>query len=183
MIPFPDKKYDIIYADPPWKYKENGAGNRTLTANCGYELMDIDEICKLPISNITKENCILFMWVTFPRLEDGLKTIKAWGFQYHSLGFNWVKLNKKSDTPFWGMGFYTRQNAEICLISVKGKRIHPEVRNIHSVILSKVEEHSRKPDIARSGIEKLFPKAEKMELFAREKHEGWDVWGNEVQNQ
>lgn len=177
---FPNRKYSIIYADPPWQYKENGAGNRTLTASCGYDLMPIDEICALPVQDIADDNCILFLWVTFPRLLEGLKTMAAWGFKYHSLGFNWIKLNKKSPTPFWGMGYYTRQNPEICLIATKGKKFKPLVRNIHSVVMTPREGHSKKPDVVRENIVKIVGDLPRIELFARQKVEGWDCWSNEV---
>jgi len=175
--PFPNKKYQIIYADPPWEYKESGSGTRVVKAH--YNTMNIGDICKLPIKNICDDNCILFLWVTFPRLLEGIKTIDAWGFRYYGLGFNWIKLNKKSDTLFWGMGYYTRQNPEICLIGVKDNRFKPLVRNVHSVIMAAIEEHSKKPNIIRDYIVKIIGDLPRIELFARHKTKGWDTWGNE----
>lgn len=142
--------------------------------------MTIEEICSMPIQSICAEDCILFLWVTFPRLLEGIKTIDAWGFKYHSLGFCWVKLNKKSDTPFWGMGYYTRQNPEICLIATKGKKFKPLVRNIHSVTMTPREEHSKKPDVIRNNIVKIIGDLPRIELFARQRTEGWDCFGNEI---
>ena len=121
-----DKKYNIIYADPPWEYKESGSGNRVVKAH--YPTMNIEEIKVLPIQEISQDTSILFIWVTFPRLEQGLEVIKAWGYQYYGLGFDWVKTTKNGK-PSWGMGYYTRQNTEICLIVVKKdktKRIKPK---------------------------------------------------------
>lgn len=174
-----NKKYNIIYADPPWEYKESGSGKRVVKAH--YPTMNIKEIMELPISKICEETSILFLWVTFPRLEEGLKTIKAWGFKYYGLGFDWVKLSKNGKTN-WGMGYYTRQNTEICLIGVKDTkhRIKPLVRNVLSVIHSKREEHSKKPDEVRENIVKICGDISRIELFARQTIEGWDCWGNEV---
>jgi N6-adenosine-specific RNA methylase IME4 len=177
----PIKKYNIIYADPPWEYKESGSGNRVIHSK--YPTLNIEKIKSIPIDDIADDKCILFLWVTFPRLKQGLEVIEAWNFQYYGLGFDWVKMNPKSETPFWGMGYYTRQNTEICLIGVrknKNNRIKPQVRNILSVIHSPKREHSRKPNEIRNNIVKICGDLPRIELFAREKTEGWDVWGNEV---
>lgn len=174
-------KYQIIYADPPWEYKESGSGNRVVSAH--YPTMNIEDIKNLPIQNICDDTSILFMWCTFPRLEQGLEVIKAWGFEYYGLGFDWVKTNPKSGTPFWGMGYYTRQNTEVCLIGVKKdkkKRIKPQVRNILSVVHSPKREHSRKPDEIREQIVQICGDIPRIELFARQEFDGWDCWGNEV---
>jgi len=175
-----DKKYNIIYADPPWEYKESGSGNRVVKAH--YNTMNIDDIKNMPINRIADETSILFLWVTFPRLEQGLEVIKSWGYIYYGLGFDWVKLSKNGN-PSWGMGYYTRQNTEICLIGVKkdkDKRLKPKIRNVLSVIHSERREHSRKPDIIREKIVEICGDLPRIELFARQQIEGWDCWGNEV---
>ena len=182
------KKYKIIYADPPWEYKESGSGNRVVKSH--YSTMSIEDIKKLPIQEISDETCILFIWVTFPRLEQGLDVIKAWGFKYYGLGFDWVKMSKNGK-PSWGMGYYTRQNTEVCLIGVKedkDKRIKPLVKNVLSVIHSSRKEHSKKPDVVRNKIVEICGELPRIELFARRENklfdnlEGWDVWGNEVES-
>ena len=174
-----DKKYNIIYADPPWEYKESGSGNRVVKAH--YSTMNIEEIMKVPVKNVCENTSILFLWVTFPRLEQGIQVIKAWGFNYYGLGFDWVKLSKNGK-PSWGMGYYTRQNTEICLIGVKDKkhRIKPLARNVLSVIHSERRQHSRKPDEIRNNIVKICGDIPRIELFARQEVNGWDCWGNEV---
>lgn len=141
--------------------------------------MNIDDICNLPVRNIASENCVLFLWVTFPTLLDSFKVIEAWGFNYKTVAFVWVKHNKKTPTLFWGMGFWTRANAEICLLATKGKpkRISAKV---HQVIISPIEEHSKKPNEIRKRIVDLIGDLPRIELFARQKTDGWDVWGNEV---
>ena len=108
-----DKKYNIIYADPPWRYDDRGAPGG---AERHYQTMTIEDIKALPVNEISADNAILFIWVTFPLLQEGLDTIKAWGFEYKTIGFNWVKHNKKSLSWFIGSGNYTRSNSEICLI-------------------------------------------------------------------
>jgi N6-adenosine-specific RNA methylase IME4 len=118
MKPFPNKKYNIIYADPPWKY-DSGFLKRNWSNK--YPCMKPEEIYNLPVNEIADKDCILFLWVTFPKLLIGLETIKQWNFIYKSCAFTWIKRNKKSDSYFFGLGHWTRQNAECCLIAVKGK--------------------------------------------------------------
>jgi len=178
MIPFPNKKYNIIYADPAWTFTFwSDKASRKVSNH--YNLMKSEDIYNLPVNDIADNNCILFIWVTYPNLLEGLETIKRWGFKYKTCGFSWVKKNKKSDSLFWGMGYYTRSNNEICLIGTKGKpkRISSSV---HQVVLDKIREHSRKPDIIRDRIVELMGDLPRIELFARQKTEGWDSWGNEV---
>ena len=173
------KKYKIIYADPPWSYKDKAsAGNRG--ACFKYDVMTVEDIKALPVKEIADDDCILFIWVTFPMIQEGLDTIKAWGFKYKTIGFNWVKRNKKSHSWFWGMGNLTRSNSEICLIAVKGnpKRISA---GVHSIIDTPIEGHSKKPDVVRDKIIKLVGNLPRIELSARSKTDGWDVFGNEVE--
>ena len=109
-----DKKYNVIYADPPWKYNtwRDGMG----TAEKHYPTMKVESIVGMQkiIKNISEKDCILFLWVTFPCLLEGLKVMKEWGFKYKTCGFNWIKRNKVSDTWFFGMGHWTRANSELC---------------------------------------------------------------------
>ena len=173
-----DKKYNIIYADPPWKNKKSGTKARNNEKH--YPSMTTEEIKKLPIKNISHENSILFMWVVFPCLEDSIEVIKAWGYKYYGLAFDWCKTSKKG-RPKIGCGYYTRQNNEICLIGVKKQtKIKPLVKNVCCSILEAPREHSRKPDIIRDLIVKICGDLPRVELFARQYAEGWDCWGNEV---
>lgn len=181
MIPFPNKKYQIIYADPPWSYRDKRNKHPRL---CGgalvhYKTMGIKEIKTLPIQNITDDNCMLFLWATFPNLSEALEVIRAWGFKYKTLGFSWIKTNKNNSKPFFGIGYYTKSNCEVCLIGVKGKPIKVS-NSISSVLIEPKEEHSKKPNIVRDKIVQLCGDISRIELFARQKTEGWDVWGNEV---
>ncbi len=174
-----NKKYDIIYADPPWQYKVYSKKGTGRSAESHYPTMSLEDIENLPVSSITSDNAVLFLWITFPNLQDGFEVIRRWGFTYKTVAFNWVKLNKKSETLFWGMGFWTRANSEICLLATKGapRRLSASV---HQVIISHIEEHSKKPDETRNRIVQLLGDLPRIELFARQKAEGWDCWGNEV---
>lgn len=154
-----------------------GKKNATKHYNC-MKKEDIYEMGQT-IKNITADDCVLFIWITFPCLLEAIETIKQWGFKYSTIGFTWVKKNKKSNSWFWGLGNWTRANAEVCLIATKGrpKRIS---KSVHSVIDSRIREHSRKPDEARERIVELMGDLPRIELFARQHAEGWDCWGNEV---
>lgn len=173
------KKYNIIYADPPWSYKVWSKKGTGRSAESHYPTMNKKDIQNLPVQNISADNCVLFLWVTSPCLLEGIELIKSWGFEYKTIGFTWVKRNKKSDSWFWGMGYWTRANSELCLIATKGnpKRINA---GVHSVIDTRIEEHSKKPSIVRDRIVELLGDLPRIELFARNGTDGWDVWGNEV---
>ena len=175
-----DKKYNIIYADPPWRFKYfSKKGEQQKSAQKHYDCMSIDDIYNLPVSNLTEKDCVLFLWVTFPLLQEGLETIKYWGFKYKGCAFTWVKRNKRADSWFWGCGYWTRANSEVCLIATKGKpkRIS---KSVHNVIDARIEEHSKKPSVTRERIVELCGDLPRIELFARQHTEGWDCWGNEV---
>ena len=142
--------------------------------------MTLQDIKDLPIDKIRADPCMLFLWVTFPLLQEGLDVMRSWGFKHITVGFTWVKTNSNG-SPFFGVGSYTKSNAEICLLGGYG-RIHKLVKNntVSSVILSKKTKHSEKPHIVRDKIVKLVGDIPRIELFARHKVKGWDAWGNEV---
>lgn len=121
------------------------------------------------------------MWVTMPKLNECFEVIKAWGFEYKTVAFTWIKLNKNKPTPFMGMGRWTRANAEICLLATKGKPSRISA-GIHSVVMTPIEAHSKKPQEVRDRILKLMGDIPRVELFAREKINGWDSWGNEIKS-
>ena len=170
------KKYKVIYADPPWKYRNKPNGR---SPEEHYHTMPIEDICALPVQELADKDCALFMWVTLPYLRDCFKVIDAWGFKYKTVAFVWIKQNRINNRIFWGMGYWTRANAELCIIATKGQP-RRKAANIHQVIISHVREHSRKPDETRIRIEELMGDVPKIELFARETTPGWDVWGDEV---
>jgi N6-adenosine-specific RNA methylase IME4 len=179
MIPLPNKKYNIIYADPAWNFKSYSDKGKDRSPDKHYPVMSIQNIKDLPIQDISHDDCILFMWVTFPLLKQGFEVIDAWGFTYKTVAFNWVKKNKKSDSWFWGLGYWTRANAELCLLATRGT-IKRQSASVHQIIDTRIEKHSKKPDIVRDKIIELVGDLPRIELFARETSEGWDSWGNEI---
>ena len=175
------KKYSIILADPPWEYRKSGGikSARGL-AKKFYSEMNIEDIKKIPIKNICDKNCYLFLWSTAPRIQEGLDVVRAWGFELFTIAFTWIKTNKKAThTLFWGMGKSTRANPEYVLLGRKGK-LERKSCSIHSVVQSPIEKHSKKPDEVRNRIERLYGDLPRIELFAREKTEGWDCIGNDI---
>ena len=172
------KTYQFIYADPPWKYDQKGLQG---AAEKHYATMSMEDICRLPVEQISAKDSILFLWATFPQPPAALRVISAWGFKYKTVAFLWLKKNRKADSWFFGLGFWTRGNAEICLLATRG---HPKRKaaNIHQFIISPIEAHSKKPDIVRDKIVELVGDVPRIELFARQETPGWDIWGNEVTN-
>ena len=179
MIPFPKKKYNIIYADPAWHFKSWSKKGNERSAIRHYDCLNINDICNLPVNDIANDDCILFIWVIDSMLPEALQVIKKWNFKYKTVAFTWVKQNKKSDGYFTGMGYWTRCNPEQCLLATKGnpKRLSKAVRQL---IISKRQEHSRKPDEIRKRIIELCGDLPRIELFARNRYKGWESWGNEI---
>ncbi len=170
------KKYKVIYADPPWHYAQKNVNG---SAEKHYITMSLADICALPVAELADKDCALFLWATFPQLKEAFRVIESWGFTYKTLAFLWLKQNRKADSWFYGMGFWTRSNAEVCLLATKG---HPkrQCAGVHQFVISHIEEHSRKPQEVRDKIVMLMGDVPRVELFARQKTPGWDVWGNEV---
>lgn len=175
-----DKKYNLIYADPPWSFKTFSDKGKGRSAERHYPCMGKKEIQELNVPKICAKDCVLFLWVTAPCLIEGIELIKAWGFTYKTVAFTWIKQNKKNDKIFKGMGYYTRSNAEFCLLATRGKILERKSHSVSSVVISHLEEHSKKPDEIREKIVELFGDLPRVELFARQQFEGWDSFGNEI---
>lgn len=184
------KKYQIILADPPWGY--NGKMmNASVTDH--YTVMDINSIALLPVKELADKNCVLFMWVTFPKLNEFMRVVTEWGFEYKTCAFVWVKTNKRkavnqhsflpeeSFDDFMGQGRWTRANAEICILATKGS-IPRQSAGVRQIIYAPIERHSKKPDETRQRIIELVGDLPRIELFARQKTPGWAIWGNEVES-
>lgn len=169
-------RFNILYVDPPWQYEQNRLSG---VAENHYRTLTDEEIYRLPVGDIAADNCILFLWVTGPKLPEALTAIRSWGFDYRTVGFVWAKQNRKSPTWFFGLGFWTRGSTEACLLAVKGKprRISASVSQL---VVSPLEEHSKKPDIVRDRIVELIGDLPRAELFARRKYPGWICVGDEV---
>lgn len=187
-----DKKYGIIYADPPWSYQDKGCNGACAKH---YHTMGVDEICALPIANLSAKDCTLFMWATYPQMQEALEVIAAWGFKYKTIAFQWVKLNRNvklnnftiatvqdilHKTCFFGLGRWTRGNTECCLLATKGKP-RRENNSVSQLVFAPLTRHSSKPPEVRDRIKILMGGGTRsLELFAREQVEGWDCWGDEV---
>ena len=181
---FPNKKYSVIYADPPWSYRQKGAkGKKQGYAAQHYNTMTTDDICALPVHQLAGGGTACFMWATFPQIADALRVMEAWGFTYKTAAFVWVK-KYKCGKNFVGMGAYTRANAEICLLGVTpdfraGTQI--KSRCVQQIIEAPIQAHSVKPDETRRRIVELLGDVPRIELFARQRVPGWDAWGDEIE--
>ncbi len=167
-------KYPVVLADPPWNFETWGEGDRNVTKY--YPVMPTADICA--IQPPAADDCALFLWACWPKLLDAMQLIEAWGFTYRTVAWVWVKLNKSSMGTHVGMGYYTRANTEPCLLAVRG-RMPVKAHDVQALIMTPVQEHSRKPDDQYHKIERLYD-GPYLELFARRKREGWHSWGNEV---
>lgn len=183
----PNKKYQIIYADPPWEYKASDCLSKSSCLSGShknhYNYMSADDLKQLEVESIADKDCILFMWTASPKLDEAIVLGEAWGFTYCTIGFIW---DKQEINP----GYYTLSQVEICLVFRKGNIPNPRgKRNIRQFLSEKRGRHSRKPPEIRARIVEMFPEQNKIELFARRENmlfdaegfEGWDVWGNEVE--
>ncbi len=178
---FPDKKYKIIYADPPWEYSSDPKSKRGIwgLAHQQYSTMKMDDLMKLPVNTISDDDCILFLWATFPNLQPALDLINAWGFEFKTVAFVWEKLSKTNNTTKkYGLGWYTRSNCEIVMLGRKGK-FDRKSAAVQQIVKSTISKHSQKPDEVRQRILKLCGDLPRIELFARTRVHGWDVWGND----
>lgn len=197
------EKYQLIYADPAWQFKvwnrDTGQGR---SAEAHYRTMSLEEICALPVNEIADKNCVLFLWAVWPSLPEAFQVIEAWGFEYKTLAWEWIKLNKlwarflpglfSPDSKAYqtwlprlfhlGMGYYTRANPEPCLLAVKKKGKAPvAVRNERNLLFAPVREHSQKPLEAYEKINRLYPdRFPRLEMFARNSYSGWHAWGNQA---
>jgi N6-adenosine-specific RNA methylase IME4 len=173
-------KFDIIYADPPWQYTKSvlhGAACKH------YDLMSLEELCKMPVKDIASNSCALLMWTTGPMFGQALKLIQAWGFKYKTVFLVWNKLYKRKLTTVTGTGWYTKPSCEFLLIGMRGKLkdVKKVNANVKQLLATARDEHSVKPDEARTCIHEFFKDdLNKIELFARCKVNGWSVWGNET---
>lgn len=173
------KKYQIIYADPPWSYNDKMSGH-SFSLDHEYETQSKDWIAKLPVGGVVDKDCVLFLWAVSPQLPEALEVIKAWGFKYITVAFVWSK-NTVNGKKVSNLGRWTMGNVEVCLLGRKGKpqRI---CKNIKQLVEAERTIHSKKPDEVRKRIVELMGDIPRLELFAREQTEGWDVFGNEVEN-
>jgi N6-adenosine-specific RNA methylase IME4 len=178
-------RYPVIYVDPPWRFATFSRKGEGSSAAAHYSCMAFSDLCRLPVGEHAQPDCSLFLWTTDPMLPKALELIAAWGFTYKTVAFTWAKLNRVVVGPtfcerdfFTGMGYWTRANAELCLLATIGrpKRTSMAVKRL---IVAPRREHSRKPDEAYGRIEQLVA-GPYLELFARNSRPGWMAWGDQV---
>lgn len=183
-------KANVVLMDPPWEFvswSEKGGGRN---ASRHYKTEDEVNLLDLQLAPIMEKDCAVFMWTTFPNLKQALRLGDHYKLHYSTVAFTWAKLNKRyqlikgrpvTDNAYWhiGQGYSTRSNAEICLLFTVGKpkRVSAAVRQL---IVAPVRKHSQKPDEQYERIERLYEPRIKLELFARQKREGWYCYGNEI---
>lgn len=183
------KKYQIIYADPPWRFsqgihcRKSFVNNHNVKEelNIHYQTMSDNDIINLSVSTIADEKCVLFLWTTDAHLEIAIKAINNWGFKYKTVAFVWSK--KKNGKQAFTVGKWNLKSCEICLLATKGTA-HKLMKSfkVRQLVESERTEHSSKPIEVRNRIVEMFGDIPRVELFARQKTEGWDVWGNEVES-
>lgn len=176
-----NKKYDIIYADPPWQFnnKKTGGSMKSGSEHQYLSVMSVDDICNMPIPEIASDNCTLIMWYVGSMPKEAIKVVESWGFEIKGMnGFVWNKETVKG-LPYFGMGFRTRAGMESAIIAIKGK---PKVysHSVRQVRSAPVGKHSAKPSEFRDDIVELCGDLPRIELFARKAADGWDCFGNEV---
>lgn len=173
-------KFPLILADPPWPYKVWSKKGQGRSAEHHYRTMPLDEILALDLKRIAADDCALLLWATAPNLPQAFAAMQAWGFDYKTVAFTWIKRNKKADTLFWGLGHYTRANPEWILLGTRGQGLPRVRKDVHSVIESPVLRHSQKPPESRHRIVDLFGDLPRIELFARDRVPGWEATGLEL---
>lgn len=180
------KRYEVVYADPPWSYYNDMTVEQDCTTVKGvrrppYSVMSSRDIESLPMKRVAGKNSILFLWTTDYHLEKAMRVIEAWGFSYKTIAFAWQKLNK-SGSPVCFTGAYTlKSGVELCLLATRGNtKGWVKNRKVKALVQSVRESHSKKPDEVRKRIESLLGERPRLELFARENHPGWDAFGNQV---
>lgn len=199
---FPRRRYGTILADPPWPTGmwQEGFSNKETHPNAMrggtieaaidrikekpgssfYTTMSMSAICSLPVSRILKDDALVFIWVIETHLRDAFDLIDSWGLKYVCVAFIWGKVSvSDASRPAPGMGYWTRKCGEICLMAKRGKpkRIN---KSVTQLVLEPRRGHSRKPDAVPDVI-RTMSSGPYLELFAREKREGWDAWGNETE--
>jgi N6-adenosine-specific RNA methylase IME4 len=181
--------YRVAHIDPGWRFRTWSPRGRGKCADRHYRCEELDRLKALPVSELMAPDAVLFLWVIQTHLPVAHELLEAWGFEYKTVGFVWVKMPKHWSPdqlplrirPKMGMGYYSRSGTEQCWIARRGKGCKRLDRRVDQVIYAPVREHSRKPDEASVRIERLFGDVPRIELFAREQRPGWRAWGDQVQ--
>jgi N6-adenosine-specific RNA methylase IME4 len=181
----PKRHFGAILCDAPWTFKTWGKQMSDRDPGQHYDLMSLDQIAAMPVSDLAADNCALFMWATWPLLPQGLYVINQWGFEYKTCAFAWMKADVSTLDLFsdavdadMGLGYWTRANSEVCLLATRGKPLRMS-RGVRQGIIEPRRQHSRKPDCVYERIEKLVL-GPYLELFARQRRKRWTAWGRET---
>lgn len=168
--------YDLIMADPPWQFETYSDKGHEKAAQKHYQCESLETIKALPVGHLAASDCLLWLWATNPMLDQAFEVVRAWGFRFVTAG-TWVKTTANGKIAF-GTGYRLRCANEPFLIATNG---NPDTaKNVRSVVMGPVREHSRKPEESFAAAESLMPGARRLELFSRQSREGWDTWGNEA---
>jgi len=183
----PAGPYAVIYADPPWQYHTWSHRGQGKGASQHYETMAAGALRDLPVASIAADDAALFLWVVQPQLPEAMRLIEAWGFTYKTVAFYWIKTKGGQDKLFYhaedarlGLGYHTRSGAEQCWLATRGKGYKKQSSAVRQVVHAPLREHSRKPDEIADAIVELVGDVPRIELFARTRRTGWDVWGNQL---
>jgi N6-adenosine-specific RNA methylase IME4 len=187
----PERGYSVVYADPPWQFQAWSHRGEGKGASQHYDCMTLQQVCDLPVRKVVADDAALFMWVVQPMLPDALRVIGAWGFEFKTVAFAWVKMKSTwtGDKLFYdptdiaprlGLGYHTRSGFEQCWLAVRGKGYKRRAQGVPQVLHAPLRQHSRKPDEVAARIETLVGDIPKIELFARSRRPGWDAWGHQV---
>lgn len=185
LIPFPKGEYQIVYADPPWHFS-----SKQLCSYEGQRFHSLDSreyktaskqwLRRLPVEGILQEDAACFMWSTDAHIPEAIELMKSWGFEYKTVAFVWEKVSRKG-TTLCTLGAWTLKSYEVCLLGTRGRMLkHKKSNRVRQKVVAVRERHSSKPQIVRSHIEDMFGELSRIELFARQKTPGWEVWGDEV---
>jgi N6-adenosine-specific RNA methylase IME4 len=178
LLALPRGRFGAIYADPPWSWASYSKTRQTRAASKHYAVMDLDAIKALPVAELAADDCACFMWSINSMLPQALDVMASWGFAFKTVAFTWAKRTPSGAGWHMGMGYWTRQNTESCLLGVRGKPQRRD-RGVRELVVDSRREHSRKPDSIARSIEALVP-GPYLELFARESRPEWACWGNET---
>jgi N6-adenosine-specific RNA methylase IME4 len=187
----PGGPFGVIYADPPWRWQAWGQRGQDRSAAKHYPTMTGPELAALPVAEAAGPDCSLFLWAVDPMLPQALDLMAAWGFSFKTVAFYWIKTRggaRADQLELWsdsrscpkGLGYWTRANPEICLLGTRG-RPGRAARDVERTIFAPRREHSRKPDQVADAIRRLTGDVARLELFARTRRPGWQVWGNELE--
>jgi N6-adenosine-specific RNA methylase IME4 len=179
FAPLPPRKYRVISADPPWRFATRSAKGEHKSPQRHYGCLSLADLKSLPVQDVAEDNAMLFLWATWPLIQDALDLIDAWGFTYSGLAWEWIKYNPKTGKYAFCGGYGTRKNLEPCLLAKRGRGLPRRDASVRDFILAPRREHSRKPDEQYSNMQRLYD-GPYLELFGRQHWAGWDVWGNEA---